>query len=160
VDRSKFKGEKMATVEDAKLILQLYEMRREDVMRDARAFFTGADFMPSSAQEIMDMVMTDKRKSAWFRQTTSYWDMAAALVNHGTIDASLFFETNGEFLAIWAKIGDFVPELRGMFGPQYLQNLEKLVAAHPNGAMRIGMLKERFKKMAAIKAEQADEIPF
>ena len=149
----------MATVEDAKLILQLYEMRREDVMRDARKFFTGSDFMPTSADEIKEMVMMNPRLSAYYRQTTSYWDMAAALVNHGTIDASLFFDTNGEFLAIWAKIEAFVPELRSIFGPQYLQNLEKLVNAHPNGAMRIAMLKERFKKMAAIKAE-TDDIPF
>ena len=150
----------MATAEDAKLILQLYEMRREDVMRKARGFFTGPDFMPTSAQEIMDMVMTDPQKSAWYRQTTSYWDMAASLVNHGTVDAALFYDTNGEFFAIWAKIGEFVPELRAMFGPQYLQNLEKLVGAHPNGAMRIGMLKERFKKMAAMKKEKEDDIPF
>ncbi len=150
----------MATTEDAKLILQLYEIRREDVMRQARAFFTGPDFMPTGAQEIMDMVMSDPQKSAWYRQTTSYWDMAAALVNHGTIDIALFFDTNGEFLAIWAKIGDFVPELRSSFGPKYLQNLEKLVNAHPNGAMRVEMMKERFKKMAAMKQEKEDDIPF
>ncbi len=150
----------MATVEDAKLILQLYEMRREDVMRQARGFFTGPEFMPTSAQEIMDMVMTDPQKSAYYRQATSYWDMAAALVNHGTLDSALFFDTNGEFLAVWAKIGEFVPELRSMFGPKYLQNLETLVNAHPNGAMRIALMKERFKKMAAMKAETKDDIPF
>ena len=145
----------MATAEDAKLILQLYEMRREEVMRKARGFMTGPEFMPTSADEIKTMVLSDPEKSAWYRQATSYWDMAAALVNHGTIDANLFFDTNGEFLAVWAKIGDFVPELRAsVFGPYYLQNLESLVNAHPNGAARVALMKERFKKMAEMRAAQ------
>jgi hypothetical protein len=144
----------MATAEDAKLILQLYEMRREDVMRKARAFVTGPDFMPTSAKDLMDIVMTDPEKSAYFRQASSYWDMAAALVNHGTIDAALFYDTNGEYLAVWAKLGDLVPDLRAIFGPQYLKNLEQLVANQPDGARRIQMFKERYKKIAELRAAQ------
>jgi hypothetical protein len=144
----------MATAEDAKLILQLYEMRREDVMRKARAFVTGPDFMPTSAKDLMDLVMTDPEKSAYFRQVSSYWDMAAALVNHGTIDAALFYDTNGEYLAVWAKLGDLVPDLRAIFGPQYLKNLEQLVANQPDGARRIQMFKERYKKIAELRAAQ------
>ena len=144
----------MATAEDAKLILQLYELRREDTMRQARGFVTGPDFMPASAKDLMDMVMTDPEKSAYFRQASSYWDMVAALVNHGTIDASLFYDTNGEYFAVWAKIGDLVSELREIFGPQYLKNLEQLIANQPDGAMRIQMFKERYKKIAEMRAAQ------
>lgn len=144
----------MATAEDAKLILQLYELRREDAMRKARAFFFSPDFMPTSAKDLMDMVMTDPQKSAYFRQASSYWDMAAALVNHGTIDSALFYDTNGEYLGVWAKIGDLVPELREIFGPQYLKNLEQLIANQPDGARRIEMFKERYKKIAALRAAQ------
>ena len=144
----------MATAEDAKLILQLYEMRREEVMRKARGFMTGPEFMPTSAKDLMDMVMTDPEKSAYFRQASSYWDMVAALVNHGTIDASLFYDTNGEYFAVWAKIGDLVSELREIFGPQYLKNLEQLIANQPDGAMRIQMFKERYKKIAEMRAAQ------
>ncbi|HEX4948458.1 MAG TPA: hypothetical protein VFZ34_17420 [Blastocatellia bacterium] len=144
----------MATAEDAKLILQLYELRREEAMRKARAFVTGPDFMPTSAKDLMDMVMSDPQKSAWFRQASSYWDMAAALVNHGTIDASLFYDTNGEYLAVWAKIGDLVPELRGIFGPQYMKNLEQLIANQPDGARRIQMFRERYQKIAELRGAQ------
>lgn len=142
----------MATAEDAKLILQLYEMRREEVMRKARGFVTGPEFLPTSAKEIVDMIWSDPQKSAWFRQASTYWDMAAALVNHGTIDEALFFDTNGEYLAIWAKIGAFVPELREMLGPQFMKNLEQLVAKQPNGEMRLQIIKERYKKMAEMRA--------
>lgn len=142
----------MATAEDAKLILHLYELRREETMRKARSFVFSPDFMPTSAKDLMDMVMTDPEKSAYFRQASSYWDMAAALVNHGTIDEALFFDTNGEYLAIWAKIGAFVPELRASLGPQFMKNLEQLVAKQPNGEIRLQILKERFKKMAEMRA--------
>lgn len=144
----------MATAEDAKLILELYELRREETMRKARAFVFSPEFMPTSAKDLMDMVMTDPQKSAYFRQASSYWDMAAALVNHGTIDAALFYDTNGEYLAVWAKIGDLVPELREIFGPQYMKNLEQLIANQPDGARRIQLFKERFKKIAELRASQ------
>lgn len=144
----------MATAEDAKLILQLYELRREEAMRKARAFVIGPDFTPGSAKDLMDMVMTDPQKSAWFRQASSYWDMAAALVNHGTIDASLFYDTNGEYLAVWAKIGDLVPDLREIFGSHYMKNLEQLIANTPEGARRIQMFKDRYKKIAEMRAAQ------
>lgn len=144
----------MATAEDAKLILELYELRREETMRKARAFVFSPDFMPTSAKDLMDLVMTDPQKSAYFRQASSYWDMAAALVNHGTIDAALFYDTNGEYLAVWAKIGELVPDLRAIFGPQYLKNLEQLIANQPDGARRIELFKARFKKIAEMRAAQ------
>lgn len=141
----------MATAEDAKLILHLYELRREETMRKARAFIFSPDFMPTSAKDLMDMVMSDPEKSAYFRQASSYWDMAAALVNHGTIDASLFYDTNGEYLAVWAKLEALIPDLREIFGPQYLKNLEQLIANQPNGERRIQLFKERFKKIAELR---------
>lgn len=147
----------MATVEDAKLILQLYELRREETMRKARAFIFSPDFMPASAKDLMDMVMTDPQKSAYFRQASSYWDMAAALVNHGTIDSALFYDTNGEYLAVWAKIGDLIPDLREIFGPQYMKNLEQLITNQPNSALRIQLFKERYKKIAEMRAAQSSQ---
>lgn len=147
----------MATVDDAKLILQLYELRREETMRKARAFIFSPDFMPASAKDLMDMVMTDPQKSAYFRQASSYWDMAAALVNHGTIDSALFYDTHGEYLAVWAKIGDLIPDLREIFGPQYMKNLEQLITNQPNSALRIQMFKERYKKIAEMRAAQSSQ---
>ncbi len=144
----------MATAEDAKLILQLYEMRREKVMRKARQFVI-QEFFPQSVDDIKALFANPAKAkhNAWFRQVTTYWDMAAALVNHGALNPELFFETNGEYLAVWSKIGDFIPQLRtDIFGPQYLLNLEKLINSQPNGAARIEMFKARFKKMAEARA--------
>lgn len=145
----------MATAQDAELIIKLYDLRRDETMRKARNFIF-SDFFPNSADDVKALFSNPDmaQQNAYFRQATSYWDMVAAMVNHGAIDKDLFFDTNGEFFVIWAKIGDFVPELRGFFGPQYMANLEKLIDIAPNGAKRVEMMKARFKNIAQQRASK------
>lgn len=144
----------MATTEDANLILRLYELRREEVMRKARNFVL-MEFNPQSVDEIMAIFtdMEHPERNAYFRQVLSYWDMAASLVNHGALNQDLFFDTNGECIVVWAKIDDFVPQLRETFGPQFMANLEKLIKSQPDGAQRVAMFKERIKQWMAKRAQ-------
>jgi hypothetical protein len=144
----------MATPQDADLIIKLYDLRREKTMRKARSFFI-AEFFPQGVDDVKALFADHKHPeyNAYFRQMTSYWEMAAAMVNHGSIDRDLFFDSNGEFFTVWAKLGDFIAELRGAFGPHFLVNLEKLIATHPNREDRLRMMKERFRGMAAQRAE-------
>ncbi len=72
--------------ESAQLLLKLYEIRREETMRQARDWFIG--FFPKSAQEIIEALRG--RDSARYRMVVSYWDMAASFVNHGVIDEEMF----------------------------------------------------------------------
>lgn len=143
----------MATPQDAELILKLYELRTEATMRKARTF-TMMEFFPQSMADVQALFADREHPelNAYFRQATSYWEMAAAMVNHGAIDRELFFDTNGEFFAIWAKVGHLIEDLRKLFGPQYLVSLEKLVQSHPNGEMRVNIMRERFAKMAEQRA--------
>ncbi len=146
----------MATPQDADLIMKLYDLRREATMRKARNFFA-LEFFPKSVDDVKALftnIEEHPEQNAYFRQVVSYWDMAAAMVNHGSIDRALFFDTNGEFFIVWAKIGDFIEDLRAFFGPQFLVNLEKLIAAHPDGAGRVKAMKERFNSMAAQRARK------
>jgi len=146
----------MATPQDADLIIKLYELRRDETMRKARNYFV-VEFFPKSADDVKALfanIEEHPEHNAYFRQVVSYWDMVAAMVNHGSIDRDLFFDTNGEFFGVWAKIGDFIEDLRAFFGPQFLINLEKLIASHPNGAERVQMLKERFNTILAQRARK------
>lgn len=145
----------MATPQDADLIIKLYDLRRDETMRRARNYFA-LEFFPKSADDVMALFTNEEHReqSAYLRQVISYWEMAAAMVNHGSIDRALFFDTNGEFFGVWAKIGDFVEDLRAIFGPQFLANLEKLITAHPDGARRVQIMKERFNTMAAQRARK------
>ena len=138
--------------EDANLILKLYELRREEVMRKARDWYA-MQFNPESLQEIQDVMMSDK--SPYYRMVTTYWDMAASFVNHGAIDEQMFNEANMEHVMVYAKIEPFIAEIRSMFMPTYLENLEKLVLRRPNAKEFLASMRERFKQFAALRAEAA-----
>ena len=141
--------------EDANLILKLYELRREEVMRKARQWMIG--FMPQSVDDIFTTLM-DEQANAYFRMVTSYWDMAASFVNHGALDEQMFFDANGECLVVFAKIEPFLEEIRSTSGmPQYLQHLEQLVMRLPDAQERLSGIRERMKRFAAMRAEAASK---
>lgn len=132
--------------DSANLILRLYELRREQTLRDARDWFV-TRFHPRSAEEVLAVWLG--RDSAPYRMVTTYWDMAAALVNHGAIDPAMFNESNTEHNAVFAKMQPFLPELRQRAGmPDYLAHLERLVLAQPNAEARLDV----FRRYLAHKA--------
>jgi hypothetical protein len=143
----------MSKQDEAQLILKLYELRREEKMRAARDWFF-AGFHPESKADF-DKTMFGEQ-GAYLRMVTSYWDMAAALVNHGAISVELFTDTNGEYLITFAKLEPILGELREAYGPQFLANLEKLIDATPGGRERIVKVRERMAGMRAqIESAQA-----
>ena len=85
----------MATHADAEIILKLYDLRREAVCRQARAWFGG--WTPTGEAEVREVVNDGKRQdNAYLRQATTYWEMAFSLANHGAVDATLFAKNCGE----------------------------------------------------------------
>ncbi len=142
----------MSKQQDADLILKLYDLRREATMREARNWmFT---FNPASIQDIIDVLLGEH--SGHYRMVVSYWEMAAAMVNNGSLDEQLFNETNGEHMFVYAKIAPVIEEVRGLFGnPEFLLNLENLVKRIPNVDEKITALRERMKRFAAMRAERS-----
>jgi len=145
----------MSKAESADLILKLYELRREPVMREARNWM--ATFFPESAQDI-SQAMLNMKTSAYYRMVTSYWDMAASFVNHGAIDEEMFADTHGEHVIVFAKIEPFLAEFREATGnPNYLKNLETLIMKMPNAmeilSKRREMMREMIKRMLQSRAE-------
>ena len=136
----------MSKHEEAELILKLYDLRREETMRKARDWFF-LEFNPESMADYQKAMFSEH--SGHVRMVASYWDMAAALVNHGAISPELFNETNGEHFTVFAKIEPILSEMRSAFGPQYMANLEKLIDAAPNGRERLTRIRERIKNIRA-----------
>jgi hypothetical protein len=139
----------MSKHEEASLILKLYDLRREETMRKARDWFF-REFNPQSLADMTALMFSEN--SAYVRMVLSYWDMAAALVNHGAISVDLFNETNGEHLGVFSKLEPILEEARAAYDPKFLSNLEKLVDATPNGRERIAKMRDR---MRAIRSEIA-----
>lgn len=141
----------MSKAESADLIMKLYDLRREDKMRDARNWMAG--FFPESAEDIM-AAMLNPDSSAYFRMVTSYWDMAASFVNHGAIDEDMFRDTSGEHMIVFSKIEPYLEDFRAIMGnPNYLKNLEALVTRLPDYKEILKTRREMMKRfMDAAKA--------
>ena len=121
--------------ESADLLLKLYDLRREPVMRKARAWFR-EQFHPQSAQDVLAAYRG--KPSPLYRMVTTYWSMAAALVLHGAIDEQMFADVNGEHIMVYARLRPFLGELRTLLNnPGYLGNLEKLIQRMPDAEARL-----------------------
>ena len=121
--------------ESADLLLKLYDLRREPVLRKARAWFR-EQFKPTSAAEVL-AVYRGKR-SAPYRMVTTYWNMAASLVLHGAIEEQMFADVNGEHIMVYARLKPFLTELRGLLNnPGYLDKLEQVILRMPDAQARL-----------------------
>jgi len=117
---------------DVLAILKLYELRGEALMREARAWFF-TEFAPQSGKEILRLMLSGQRQSAFYRMVASHWDIAASFVNNGGIDERLFLEGNTEHVVVFAKLQPFLAEVREIIGePDYMANLERLVLKTPD----------------------------
>ena len=107
---------------DAELLLRLYEMRREDRLRQAREWFVGK-MQAETFEELMQKYPSGSQENAFLRMTASYWDMAAS----GLIKEEFFFENTAEFWIVWQKIKPLASAARRIFkNPFYWKNLETL----------------------------------
>ena len=117
---------------DSLVILKLYEIRGEALMREARRWFF-TEFAPQGGKEIVALLLSGEKHSAYYRMVTSHWEVAASLVNNGGVDEQLFLGANTEHLVVFAKLQPFIEEIRETIGePDYLAHLERLVMKVPN----------------------------
>ena len=124
-------------IQQADLILKLYEMRREPVMRLARGYVGGA-FRPRSASEFISIVTAGNQQSAYVLQVYGYWDMVAALALHGSLASELVYHTCPEMYFQFAKIRHFLEDLRiQLHLPEIFQSLQKLAEGSPEGRARL-----------------------
>lgn len=113
------------THEQVNLMLRLYEMRREDVMRQARAWYL-KDFHPKSAEDVMRICPPGSKENAYLRQVASYWEMVANIVSLGLIDEEFFFENSGEQWVVWEALRPIANEWRAAFkNPHAWEKLEQ-----------------------------------
>ena len=147
-----------ATAADAQIILQLYELRREEEMRKARHFIA-AEFWPESAEDTLRLARAyPSRENTWLRQVTSYWEMAASFVLRGALHEGLFFDCSGEMYCVFAKFKPFLAEIRQKL-PYFLLTVEQVIMNTQHGRQRLERLEKRLtqrqQKLAARRAAVA-----
>ncbi|MEO6486388.1 MAG: hypothetical protein ABIO78_00430, partial [Thermoanaerobaculia bacterium] len=74
------KGLMATPYESAQLLLQIYDIRREAVLREARQWFV-RDFTPETFEEMVGIITGQRNAS--YRMVVGYWDMAASFVTFG-----------------------------------------------------------------------------
>jgi hypothetical protein len=141
--------------ESARLNLQLFELRREPVLREARAWFL-AEFTPESFADLARIASSERNAS--FRMVLGYWDMAASLVTGGAIDGDAFRAAHGEIFLTFAKVHPFLEELRAAAGePEFCRHVEQVVLAAPDAEAI--MARRRAAAVAAARARAGNPPP-
>jgi hypothetical protein len=145
---------KRATPEQVELILRLYELRREAVMREARSF-VGGPFLPKSDDELVSIITRGGKETGFVLQVYGYWDMVCAFVLHGVLSEPLVYDTCQEMYFQFAKIYPFLAGFRrSMNLPEWMQSLEKVAAGSPRGRKRLKEMRASLDQIAQLRAEQ------
>jgi hypothetical protein len=121
---------KKPTIDDARLILELYDLRREAELRKARQWWL-MTFLPKSADDFVKVATAmGTEENNWLRQVGSYWGIAVSFVLNGVLSEKLFFQLAfcGELYFIFAKVRPFLPEIREkMNNPDLFLAMEKAI---------------------------------
>jgi len=116
--------------ENAQLLLQIYDLRREARLRRAREWMM-ENFWAENMAEFTAICPPGSDENAFYRQVTTYWEMVAAIVNRGMLDEDLFFESTTEALLVWLRVKNVTLEFRNARkNPLILRNLETLAEKH------------------------------
>lgn len=118
-----------ATYDDVNLLLRLYDMRREEKLRAARAWYV-TNFKPKNMAEMTAIAAPGTDANANFRQAISYWEMVASFVTSGVLNEELFFENTRELLLFWLRLKPVVNDIRAAYhDPNAWKNLETVATA-------------------------------
>jgi hypothetical protein len=132
------------------LNLQLFDLRREPVLREARSWIL-LEFNPESFADLVSAVGGERNAS--FRMVLSYWDMAASMVTTGAIDGDAFRAAHGEIFATFSKIQAFLAEMRSATGePEFCKHIEAVVMAAPDAETTLIRRREAIR--AGIRARK------
>lgn len=113
------------THEQAQLHLQVYDLRREALLRQARDWFQ-QNYNVQTIEDAMRIAPPGTETGAFVGMVIGYWEQACALLNYGLLHDDLFFETSGEFFGVWEQLKPVVPQFRKKFAnPKLLANLEE-----------------------------------
>ena len=134
----------MANAADAELVLKLYELRQEETLRKARRFMV-SEFNPKTVEELR-VVSRDTRSeyNPYWRQATSFWEMAASFVLRGALDADLFLDSSLEGILIYAKFHHFHAETEKQSGNPFMGKTAELIAKYPAATARYEIFLKNF----------------
>src|SRR5215472_2320400 len=120
-------------------------------MREARSY-VGGEFMPQSVDELVDIVMAGTGQSGFVLQVHGYWDMVAAFVCNGALDAQLVYDTCQEMYFQYARIQPYLAGFREKRNlPEFMISIERLIEGSENGRRRLDVMRKSLSVMAGMR---------
>lgn len=135
---------------DAELVIKLYDLRRESVMRQARAAINS--WFPRNWDEFVAVTQPTHPMNASWRQVSSYWEMVYSMARHGIVHADYFVENNAEGLLLFAKVAPHLERFRKEFSPTAFTNAEWITRESAAGKQRFAMFQKRIEQMMKAQA--------
>ena len=129
---------------DADLVLRLYDLRREPVMRASRDAMN-ARFHPRNYEDFIAITKPDHPDNAAFRQVSTYWEMVYAMARHGVVNAEYFVESNREGMLLYTKVQPFIERFRQEMSPTAFRNAEWVATQTDAGRATFAMFEKRLK---------------
>jgi hypothetical protein len=135
---------------DADLILKLYDLRRETVMRESRTAIN-AKYWPRNADEALAVTQTDHPLNTAYRQTSGYWEMVYGIARNGIVPADFLVENNAEGLFLFARVEPYVQRLREAGFTRAFRNAEWVAGNCDTGKSLMEGLRPYIKRMLETK---------
>ncbi len=135
---------------DADIVLRLYDMRREPVLRESRRYLA-TEFWPRSADDVLGILKADHPGNTAFRQVVGYWEMAYGLARHGIVNPDYLAENSGEGLFLFAKVRPWLTELRAAGSPRMFRHTEWISSQCEEGREGFAYFRQRVEKALAAR---------
>ena len=108
---------------DADLVIKLYDLRREPVMRESRDAIN-AEFWPKNEEQALAVLAPDHPLNRAYRQVSTYWEMVYGMAKHGIVNTDYLLENTGEGMFLFAKVEPYLEAMRQKSHPRIFQNAE------------------------------------
>ncbi len=136
---------------DAELVLKLYELRREPVMRASRDAINGK-FFPETWEDFIAITKPEHPHNAAFRQTASYWEMVYGMAHHEIVAAEYLVENSGEGMFLFSKVLPFLKRFREEASSHAFVHAEWVATQTATGKRLLDLFQARLKQKAGATA--------
>ena len=135
---------------DAELVLKIYDLRREGVMRESRDA-VNRDFWPRNETEALAILQPEHPLNRAYRQTSTYWEMVYGMARHGVVHVEFLLESNGEGLLLFARVEPYLAVIRAATSPRAFSKAEWVAGSCDLGKAIMDTFRARVKKRLAGK---------
>ncbi len=135
---------------DADLVIKLYDLRREAVMRESRNAIN-SKFWPKNFDDVAAVTKPDHPLNVAFRQTSGYWEMVYGMARHGIVHGDFLVENNGEGLLLFARIEPYLEQFRQISSPRAFRNAEWVATHTEAGRLAMETFRARVKRALETK---------